>query len=66
MQKIDIGRVSDSLIQLYRGAAGIEAAMRVQAMVNIGELDGRDIWKSIEQEVQRLNQPPPTASEPLS
>ena len=42
--EIDVSRTAKLLINEYRDQATIEAAQRADAILKIGDLDGRAVW----------------------
>ncbi len=61
ISELDIFRSADILVKRYGEGAAIEAAMRADAMLNKGDLDGCAVWKRIAravEEVQRAERRP--------
>ncbi len=51
---IDIYRVANLLVKRHGRDASIEAAMRADAMLDKGDLDGYGVWKRILRAVEEL------------
>jgi len=61
---LDIYRTARLLIQQHGAEAPIHAAMRADAMLEKGDLDGLAVWKRIIRAVEEmLNREPPAAGE---
>ncbi|MCZ6592703.1 MAG: hypothetical protein O7B98_16390 [Alphaproteobacteria bacterium] len=52
--EIDVYRSAHALIQQHGEAAAIEAAMKADAMLDKGDLDGYAVWKRIVKAVEEL------------
>ncbi len=51
---LDIYRVANLLVKRHGQDASIEAAMRADAMLDKGDLDGYAVWKRIVKAVEEL------------
>ncbi len=51
---LDIYRAASVFVQRYGVDAPVEAAMRVDAMLEAGDLDGRAVWRRIPAAVEEL------------
>ena len=58
---LDIFRSAHVLVKHHGPDAPIEAAMRADAMLDKGDLDGYAVWKRILQAVEELRQAGPAA-----
>ena len=54
METIDIYRSAALLIESHGEDAVIEAAMRADAMLDKGDLDGQRVWKAIVRAIEEL------------
>ncbi len=52
--EIDPWRCAKQIIDRYGQDAPIEAAMRADAMLEAGDLDGQGVWKRIRKEAEEL------------
>ena len=57
---LEIYRAANQLVQRYGQDADLEAAMRADAMLDAGDIDGQRVWKWILKAVDELlaQQPP--------
>ena len=60
---IDIFRAASVIIKQYDEAAPIHAAMRADAMLEAGDLDGLAVWKRILRVVEDLQRKAPKSGE---
>jgi len=51
---LEICRAANVIIKRYGDNAPIEAAMRVDAMLETGDLDGRAVWRRILEAIEEL------------
>ncbi len=58
---LDIFRSANVLVKQHGEDAPIEAAMRVDAMLEKGDLDGHGVWKRILRAVEELQEMRPGA-----
>ncbi len=58
---LDIYRAANVLIEQHGADAPVEAAMRVDAMLEAGDLDGRAVWRRILAAVEELMRTEPAA-----
>jgi hypothetical protein len=61
VSKLNIYRAANLLIVRHGTDAMIEAAKKIDAMLDHGDLEGRAVWLSIKQAIDDL-QAPPTGS----
>ena len=57
--EIDVYRSAHALIQQHGEAAAIEAAMKADAMLEQGDLDGAAVWRRIVAAVNELQRTEP-------
>ena len=62
---IDIYRSAALLIQKHGDDAVIEAAIRADAMLDAGDLDGQRVWKAIVKAIEELGRGEPRDGERL-
>ncbi len=62
---IDIYRVANLLVKRHGQDASIEAAMRADAMLDKGDLDGYAVWKRILRAVEELQREIATAGDQI-
>jgi hypothetical protein len=55
---LDIYRAANLLIERHGGDAMIEAARRIDTMLDRGDLDGRLVWLRIKRAIEALQAPP--------
>ncbi len=60
---LDIYRSAQVLVKRHGQDAPIEAAMRADAMLDKGDLDGYDVWKRILRAVEELRGTAPKSRE---
>ncbi len=60
---LDIYRVANLLVKRHGQDASIEAAMRADAMLDKGDLDGYAVWKRILRPVEELQGSAPKPGE---
>ena len=60
---LDIYRTANLLIEQHGDEAPIHAAMRADAMLEAGDLDGQAVWKRIIQAVEELQDRTPGEGE---
>ncbi len=60
---LDIYRSANLLVKQHGQSAPIEAAMRADAMLEAGDLDGLAVWKRILRAVGELQEPGPRPGE---
>ena len=60
---LEIYRAANQLVKRYGEDAGIEAAMRVDAMIEASDIDGQRVWKRILRAVDELQRDKPNQSE---
>ncbi len=60
---LDIYRSAQALIKQHGQDAPIEAAMRADAMLEAGDLDGCAVWKRILRAVEELQRAEPLSGE---
>ncbi len=60
---LDIYRSASILVKQYGQDAPIEAAMRADAMLDKGDMDGCAMWKKIVRAVEELQRPAPKPGE---
>ena len=60
---LDIYRSAHALIQQHGEAAAMEAAMKADAMLDKGNLDGAAVWRQIVAAVNDLQREEPAAGE---
>jgi len=60
---LDIYRSAHTLIQQHGEAAAIEAAMKADAMLDKGDLDGYAVWKRILRAVEEMGNTTPGADQ---
>ncbi len=58
----DIWRSAAQIIDRYGEDAPLEAAMRADAMLEVGDLDGLAVWKRIKKAAEELLQEQPEGS----
>ncbi len=58
---LDIYRAANVIIKQYGPDAPIHAAMRADAMLEVGDLDGAAVWKRILRAVEELQRATPGA-----
>ena len=61
--KLDIFRSANILVKRYGEDAAIEAAMRADAMLDRGDLDGCAVWKRIVRAVEEIQRAEPAPGE---
>ncbi len=61
--ELDIYRSAQVLVKRHGQDAPIEAAMRADAMLDKGDLDGYTVWKRIVKAVEALQGPAPKPGE---
>ncbi len=61
---LDIYRSANVLIREHGEDAALEAAMRADAMLEKGDLEGQAVWKRIVRAVEEIRRTEPTAGEP--
>jgi len=54
IQEIDVWRAAKVLVDQHGDEAPIQAAMRVDDMLERGDLEGRRVWKKILEAVEEL------------
>ena len=57
LSDIDIYRTAHELIKQHGDHAPIEAAMRADEMLEVGDMDGLAVWKRIVRAVEELLKP---------
>ena len=60
---LDVYRSAHALIQQHGEAAAIEAAMKADAMLDKGDLDGAAVWRQVVAAVNDLQRDEPAAGE---
>ena len=60
---LDVYRSAHALIQQHGEAAAIEAAMKADAMLDEGDLDGAAVWRRIVVAVNEMQRAKPKAGE---
>ena len=60
---LDIYRSAHALIQQHGDAAAIEAAMKADAMLDKGDLDGAAVWRRIVAAVNDIQREEPAVGE---
>ncbi len=60
---LDIYRSAHALIQQHGEAAAIEAAMKADAMLDKGDLDGAAVWRRIVSVINELQRSEPKPGE---
>ena len=60
---LDIYRSAHALIQQHGEAAAVEAAMKADAMLDEGDLDGAAVWRRIVAAVNDLQREEPATGE---
>ena len=65
MDQIDIYRSAALLIKKHGEDAVIEAAMKADAMLDDGDLDGQRVWKAIIKAIEELQRGERKTGEPL-
>ena len=60
---LEIFRAGNTLIKRYGEDAGVEAAMRVDAMLEDGDPEGLAVWKRILRPVEGLQRAKPSSGE---
>ncbi len=60
---LDIYRTANILVKQHGQDAPIRAAMRADAMLEKGDLDGYDVWKRIQRSVEELKGRVPKSGE---
>ena len=60
---IDVYRSAHALIQQHGEAAAIEAAMKADAMLDEGDLDGAAVWRQIVTAINELQRAEPAMGE---
>ena len=60
---LDIHRAAGVIIKRYGEDALIHAAMRADAMLKAGDLDGSAMWKRILRVIEELQRPGPRSGE---
>ena len=60
---LDIYRSAHALIQRHGDAAAIEAAMKADAMLDKGDLDGAAVWRRIVAAVNDIQREEPAVGE---
>ena len=63
IQSLDIYRTANVLVKQHGEDAPIEAAMRADAMLEKGDLDGYAVWRRILRAVGELQRVEPSANE---
>ena len=63
---IDIWRSAQVLIKHHGNDAPIEAAMRADAMLDKGDLDGYAVWKRILQAIEEMGNTTPGAYQAMN
>ncbi len=56
---LDIYRTANQLIQQHGAEAPVHAAMRADAMLDKGDLDGQAVWKRIVRAIEELQDSEP-------
>ena len=54
MDRLDIYRAANLLIEKHGESAIIEAAIRADAMLDKGDLDGQRVWKAIVKAINEI------------
>ena len=54
---LDIYRAANLVIKRHGAEAVIEAARMVDRMLDLGDLDGRDVWRRIRRAIEMLQAP---------
>ncbi len=62
---LEIWRAANQLIQRYGEDAEIEAAMRADAMLEAGDIDGQRVWQRILKAVDELQRNKPDQGETI-
>lgn len=62
---LDIWRTANLLIQQYGDEAKIIVAMRVDALLNHGDMEGRQLWLRILRAIEELQRIERPAGDPL-
>ncbi len=62
---LDIYRSANLLVKQHGNDAPIEAAMRADAMLEAGDLDGYAVWKRILRAVEELQEAKPAPGAPV-
>ena len=63
VEEIEIWRAAKQFVERYGEDAGIEAAMRADAMLEAGDLEGQRVWQRILKAVDELRRTEPGAGE---
>lgn len=66
MDRIDIYRSAALLIRQHGDDAVIEAAMKADAMLDKGDLDGQRVWKAIVKAIEELQRGERKDGEPIN
>ncbi len=62
---LEIYRAANQLVQRYGEDAELEAAMRADAMLEAGDLEGQRVWQRILKAVDELQRDKPNQSETI-
>ena len=63
VEEIEIWRAANQFVKRYGEDARIEAAKRIDAMLEAGDLDGAAVWKRIFKAVEELQRAIPGSGE---
>ena len=66
MDLIDIYRTANLLIEKHGEDAVVEAAIRADAMLDKGDLDGQRVWKAIVKAIEEMQRGEPKDGERLN
>ena len=65
MDDLDIWRAAQATIQEYGDGASLHAAMRADALMAEGDMDGRRVWHRIEDAIDELQRTVPGEGDPV-
>ena len=66
MEPIDIWRTAHQLMKMYGEEAGLVAARRADALLDLGDADGFHVWQRVTAAIGELGREKPSASEPMN
>ena len=62
---LDIYRAAHATIARYGGGAALHAAHRADALLALGDMEGRAVWHRIERAINELRKTEPRTGDPV-
>jgi hypothetical protein len=55
MDEIDVWRAANQMLKLYGADAPVKAALRSEALLDLGDIDGCGVWKRVVAAINELS-----------